>query len=196
MGTTEKHVSPREAVSPPRIGLLLRLSILLWLLISVGYLYYVPRDKLVIAALFLLFAPLWIGIAIIVAIKSFRCMRAKDRRTGVLLALVPIATIGLYFFGRDIADTARFQVERADMLRTIEANRAADDAPFLYYFHWDGLFEFEHGVLFDESGEITKSPAERSVPWKQKVPYCFYPGRLLGDYFYLVYSDNGCYEIK
>jgi len=102
--------------------------------------------------------------------------------------------------GRDAGDLIRFQIERPELMVRVEAVRAgqkvdADIAdagpPLLAYFTWGGFLSTHYGVIYDETDNIAKEPAERDAAWNERFAHteivCPADIRPAGGHFYIAH---------
>jgi hypothetical protein len=114
-------------------------------------------------------------------------------------ALFPLTTIlaALNFWsvwgaGQFAGDYLHFLVKYPSYRTAI--SKQPSGAPRILVDDWGGVLPMSsHGLVYDESDEITKPEAERSAAWKERVRgtegECIYGGTPIGGHFYLVSLD-------
>jgi hypothetical protein len=79
------------------------------------------------------------------------------------------------------SDSLRFRLERADYLAALDAARTAGAStpigrrgwidigpPTVAFFVWRGFLSAVHGVVYDETGDISKPPDARTPQWNNR----------------------------
>jgi hypothetical protein len=109
-----------------------------------------------------------------------------------LTALVALLNIGWVWRAGQIAgDYVHFVVRYPSYIS--EISNLPSDQPRLIVDDWGGFSPGSHGLVYDESDEITKPMAERSEAWRKRArrteAECVYNYRPIGGHFYLVALD-------
>jgi len=109
-----------------------------------------------------------------------------------LTALLAFLNLGLTWRAGQVAgDYIHFLAKYPHYHSEISALPA--DEPRLFVDNWGGFLSVSHGLVYDESDEITKPMAERSEAWKKRADRteaeCVYGYMPIGGHFYLVGFD-------
>lgn len=116
-------------------------------------------------------------IAVMVWAIVLTAVRLRHRAYGPALrtALVPLLGTAAFFYGQNIGDVLRFELERPSYLAAVAALRAGGDhddhvevhlgPPMVAYFLWGGMIWASYGVVFDETDQVAKPTAARRAAW-------------------------------
>jgi hypothetical protein len=144
---------------------------------------------------------LWVIAGLIALIVSIRSAMRKEWRRSVLAAILPVVLLIVAFnpvrFVRacDYAgDVIHFIAMKSHYDRTIAA-LPADQRPRLAVFDWGGMSFASHGLVYDETDQVTLPKGSQSADWLAKASHSElscegYGVRALWDHYYL--ADFPC----
>lgn len=164
-----------------RTGRAFRSAVALWIILSGIYCFlaFIDDDILFFTALGSL--PLivfWVGVVVWSSVLAAMRLWSHAYRPALRAALVlPLAT-GVIFYGQDVGDVVRFEIERPSYIAAIAAARGGRSdnehveidvgPPMVAYFPWGGFLSVSYGVVFDETDQMVKPVAARREAWADR----------------------------